>query len=181
MTISGKKCVAIIIGSHRYLVAIDDSKSLQSVVWWPNDTDDISEWVPYVRGYGSSGSPNIPASPVCNFSDYYELDKLTLNILVAAEMKNISGPLAARSVRLVTTGGLRWNLPNFEVMYYMFKNYSTFFDPNGTYKLGNDLFWLPYSNSISLSWLFKVNSSTNTTIGGYDRTDSGRILPVTTF
>lgn len=182
VTVGGKKCVAIIIGSHRYLVAVENV--ISSIPWYTNTTDDLSEIVPYTKGKAGAVTTAEVDSPVCNYSDYNNLDKLTQDIISAASVKSVTTGIAATAVRECTLGGLRWNLPNFEVMYYMFKNYDTFFNPSGTYKLGNNVFWLPYSQSVKVSWCFSVYSSSNASVYYDPRTyslENYRALPVSLF
>lgn len=182
VTVGGKKCVAIIIGSHRYLVAVENV--ISSIPWYTNTSDDLSEIVPYTKGKAGAVTTAEVDSPVCNYSDYNNLDKLTQDIISAASVKSVTTGIAATAVRECILGGLRWNLPNFEVMYYMFKNYDTFFNPSGTYKLGNNVFWLPYSQSVAGSWGFGVNSSSAAVVVFTARTgsvESCRALPVSLF
>lgn len=182
VTVGGKKCVAIIIGSHRYLVAVENV--ISSIPWYTNTTDDLSEIVPYTKGKTGVVTTAEVDSPVCNYSDYNNLDKLTQDIISAASVNSVTTEIAATAVRKCTLGGLRWNLPNFEVMYYMFKNYDTFFNPSGTYKLGDNAFWLPYSQSVAFSWYFGVGSSSDAGVVCTARTGSlegFRALPVSLF
>ena len=182
VVIDGKRCVAIVTNGHRYLVAIDSV--IKGVPWYSNQKDDLTQFVPYTKGDWGNVYESLVDTPVCNYSDYYELDKLTQNIISAATDNKVKSKIAATEVRKLKLGGLRWNLPNFEVMNYMFKRYDEFFNPEGKYKLGNNVFWLPYSYSVTGSWYFLVYSSSLARVNYNTRAISNeffRALPVSLF
>lgn len=196
VTIEGNDYGLITIGSRRYL--IDYRRSSYGLKWYSDDTTRLD----YISKAGSGTAVNmLPMNNLCmpyldsdqvrsnSWEDALKSTTTLYNIITSRSgiSPNNRVKYAGFYVNSLNTLGLRWSLPNYELISYILNEIDDQYnnhkfrdwllDSTGWYDImytrGEIYFWLPFasgSSERSLAWIYGCQSQSGTDFTYSDRT-----------